>query len=173
MPSSADLAHHFPSLSDEAGKRGLDAIYVHSAPRELAAGATLIEAGKAADSVYFLVSGRLDVTLPFGDQKVEVGTFGPGSVLGEVAVLDPAPASATVVAGQASVVLELKRDALAELENENPRAASAVLHTLTRTLVERTRMATDRLDELRGQSGEAPRHTRLVDVVRHLFGARG
>jgi hypothetical protein len=34
-------------------------------------------------------------------------------------------------------------------------------------------MATDRLDELRGQAGEAPRHPSLLDVVRHLFGARG
>ncbi len=173
MPSSADLSHHFPSLSDEAGKLGLQAIFVKTQPRELAAGTHLIESGQPADSVFFLVSGRLDVSLPLGSNKVEVGTFKAGSIVGEVAVLDPAPASATVVAGEASVVLGLTRTALLELENENPRAASAVLHALTKTLVERTRMATDRLDELRGQAGEAPHHHSLADVLRHLFGARG
>ena len=172
MPSSQDLSHHFPSLSSEAGRLGLEAIYVKARARELATGTHLIEAGQAADSVYFLVSGRLDVLLPLGEMKVDVvGTFGAGSVLGEVAVLDPAPASTTVIAGEASVVLELTRSALADLEKENPRAASAVLHTLTKTMVDRMHRATERLDALRGES-PAPHHS-LKDVLRHLFGARG
>ena len=57
-------------------------------------GQTIFSAGDPGDVLYVVTSGETEV--PLGDQVVEI--VGPGGILGEMALIDGEPRSATVVA---------------------------------------------------------------------------
>lgn len=107
---------------------------------EFAAGTRLVRQGHAADGAYVLASGHAEAltALP-GGGETPVAQLGPGSVIGEMALLDRAVRSATVVARDAVCGWFIERDAFRVLLTRQDRAA-AVLHTrITRTLAQRLR----------------------------------
>jgi CRP-like cAMP-binding protein len=168
-PSSDEIGRMLPQLAKLAGHAELEAICSLMTVRELQAGEHLVEEGKAFDQVGLLWSGRLAVTLAHGSGTVEAGELGPGAILGEVSLLDPGPATATVTAAGPAAVLLLSRGALDRLRKEHPRAAAAMMHTLALVLCERVREATDRLESLRGHE-PALKHTTLLSALASLFG---
>jgi CRP-like cAMP-binding protein len=168
MPSGQDVARRFPNLARHCRDEDLTAIVARMTLRQLEPGEHLLEEGAVSDRVYFLLDGSLVVTLALAAGSVEAGRFGPGTVFGEVALLDPGPATATVTASEPAAVLVLGRDALDDLRVHHPRAASSVLHALAHVLSERIRRASDWLGELRG-SQPAPQTT-LLGALRALLG---
>jgi len=68
--------------------------------RNYKAGSTLIKQGDTGVGLYVIISGTVRVTQANNPDKAEVdlGTAGPGSVLGEMSLLDDLPRSATVTA---------------------------------------------------------------------------
>jgi CRP/FNR family transcriptional regulator, cyclic AMP receptor protein len=64
-------------------------------PLHYASGDVIFAAGEAGDKMYIVRSGS--VALKVGDTVLE--TVVPGGVFGELALIDPAPRSATAVAG--------------------------------------------------------------------------
>lgn len=68
--------------------------------RTYKAGSTLIKQGDTGVGLYVIISGTVRITQANNPDKAEVdlGTTGPGSVLGEMALLDDLPRSATVTA---------------------------------------------------------------------------
>jgi EmrB/QacA subfamily drug resistance transporter len=73
--------------------------------RELEAGEWLFQQGDPAASVYVLVSGRLEVVV--GSEAVR--TLGPGSVVGELALLTDEVRSASIRGARDSVLSEVSR----------------------------------------------------------------
>jgi len=67
----------------------------HGTRHVLADGQILVQEGRAADSLFITLGGRLKVTLRDG---LEVAQIGVGEVIGEIAFVDSAPPSATVTA---------------------------------------------------------------------------
>ena len=63
------------------------------APNEM-----LCREGEMGDEVFVLLAGEVSIMRRDGDVDRVVAVEGPGSVIGELAVLDPAPRNATVVA---------------------------------------------------------------------------
>lgn len=62
-------------------------------------GSVLMHQGDAGQDIHVLVSGRVRVVVGTTDgEEILVALRGPGDVLGELAVLDPAPRTATVSA---------------------------------------------------------------------------
>jgi CRP/FNR family transcriptional regulator, cyclic AMP receptor protein len=68
--------------------------------RTYKAGSTLIKQGDTGVGLYVIISGTVRITQANNPDKAEVdlGTAGPGNVLGEMALLDDLPRSATVTA---------------------------------------------------------------------------
>ncbi len=68
--------------------------------RNYKAGSTLIKQGDTGVGLYVIISGTVRITQANNPDKAEVdlGTAGPGSVLGEMSLLDDLPRSATVTA---------------------------------------------------------------------------
>ena len=97
---------------------------------ELAAGEMLFAAGDPADSAYTLVSGRLEVDVP----GAGVRRLGPGSVIGELALLTRERRSATVRARRDSVLLRVREDALDTVLRTDPSAGIAVARVLAARL---------------------------------------
>jgi CRP/FNR family cyclic AMP-dependent transcriptional regulator len=101
--------------------------------------------GDDGDRLLIVASGSLTITVQSerGDEIVLV-TLGPGETTGELALLDGAPRSASVVAAEATTVLMLTRAAVLELLAENPHVLDAVL----RNLGQMVRRLTDQVADL-------------------------
>src|SRR5271165_1190924 len=74
--------------------------------KELAPGDVLMREGDDADSVYVVLDGKLDAYLE-RDERAVLNQLGPGSIVGEVALLVGGKRSATVRAVEPTRVLEL------------------------------------------------------------------
>lgn len=77
---------------------------------KISAGATLFDEGEDADSMYIVVSGRLEVVVSHNMQQSVVGELHPGSAVGETALLIGGRRNAGVRAVQDCRLLMLGRD---------------------------------------------------------------
>lgn len=94
------------------------------------AGATILDHGRIEDWLFVVADGR--VRVHSGERTlVEIG---PGGVVGEFAVLAPAPRSASATAMEPSLLLRLRRGPFEELLDDRPEIARAVIETLARKL---------------------------------------
>ena len=103
-------------------------------------GASLMRQGQPADSAFILESGSVDVVtrLP-GGGEAGVATLGPGSVIGEMALLDSGQRSATVMAREPVGGYFLERDGFHMLLAQRNHAAFTIQARITRTLCARLR----------------------------------
>lgn len=81
----------------------------------------LIEKGHTADSMYILIEGGLEVTIP-NDQgeQVVVASIWPGDCVGEMSLLTGEPRSANVRAKINSTLLEITKENIAPIFESNP-----------------------------------------------------
>jgi hypothetical protein len=86
--------------------------------------------GDRGDALYFVVEGRVRVEQ--GGRQLAV--LGERDVFGEMALLDPAPRSATAVAIEPLVLLRVGQDDFGDVLRERPEVAAGVLRVLTRRL---------------------------------------
>jgi CRP-like cAMP-binding protein len=93
-------------------------------------GQTFIERGAVEDWLYVIADGGAVVHV--GEQTLR--HVGPGDVVGDLAVLAPAPRSASVTATAPSLLLRLRRAPFEELLDDRPEIARGVITTLARTL---------------------------------------
>jgi CRP-like cAMP-binding protein len=124
-------------LAEAVGADGAELLHPHLEAVTLADGETVFVDGVASSHVMLLVEGELVVRYEAGGHVVELGTRGPGSWLGEVGLIDPGPATATVVSRGPSRILRVDHATLLELAHERPEVASVLLRHVTRQLAER------------------------------------
>jgi signal transduction histidine kinase len=96
---------------------------------DLAAGATLIQEGDQADSLYVVLSGEMDVTKRSGTSDIPVAHVGPGALQGELAALEGGRRLASVTATEPAEVLRIPVTAVRELLGAGPDVALAVIRT--------------------------------------------
>jgi len=73
-------------------------------------GEYLIKKGEHADSMYFLIEGELEVTIPNErGEEIVVGSIWPGDCVGEMSLLTGEPRSANVRAKSASTLLQITK----------------------------------------------------------------
>lgn len=101
---------------------------------KFARGATMFHQGYRADFCYLLLSGRVEAFRMDGDKKVLLGEVGEGGVVGEMALIDPAPRSATVVAVEATVGRRITAATLERALDSSPPLARYLLRTLIRNI---------------------------------------
>ena len=136
----------------------------------------LVHDGTAANTLYFLWEGRMVAFVEEENVSIELGHIEPGATIGEVAVLDPGPATATVKAEVDSTVLALSPDGLSSLDRSHPAMCSKLLRMLSQLLVERLSEADELLLRHRHGPGEEAgaggRREWPMKVYRKLFGHR-
>ena len=96
----------------------------------LDAGEVLIEAGAVEDTLYAILTGRVQV-LVNGRVLVEAG---PGSTVGELAVLVAEPRSATVVTLEPSGFLRVRKATVDDLIADHPAFATSIIAALVARL---------------------------------------
>jgi serine/threonine protein phosphatase PrpC len=103
-------------------------------------GDVLIHEGETSDSLFLTIEGELVVSR--GGQEITV--LGAGSHVGEMALLNQRPRSATVRAVEPSRLIVLEREALFELLREDPGIGVKLMWALAQSL-------SQRLDETNAQ----------------------
>ncbi len=95
----------------------------------------IIREGEFGREVYLIISGRVVVT-----EKVDRGSYkilnslGPGEIFGEMALIENAPRSATLIAAAPTKLLALKESSFAMILQSHPRWAFKILTALGRRI---------------------------------------
>jgi CRP-like cAMP-binding protein len=96
---------------------------------------TVFHAGDPADAVFVVASGRVKVVITSSDGKEFILTvLGAGQVFGEMALLESAPRSASVVTLSAVEVLVINRTDFQRLLETSPRISLRLMAILSRRL---------------------------------------
>lgn len=144
VPNSLKDTSLFQNLSES----DLAALMTVMHPRQLAAGEVLFNQGDPGDELLVVQSGKLAIFTPMAGKPntgQAIRFFGPGEVLGEMALIDRKPRSASARAEEASTVLRLQGDDFRRLLAQNPDTTQAVMAGLS----DRIRYTTDFLSEVR------------------------
>ena len=104
-------------------------------------GRTLWRHGDPGQELLVVIHGDLEVLLPNpgGGPDVKVRNLGPGATVGEVAVFDNRPRTATVIAVKDSFCLCLKADRLRQLLADHPSFNLQFMQTLADRILEKDR----------------------------------
>jgi len=118
--------------------------------RRFVAGDLIFRQGDPPDSIYFVASGRVDVTidLPRTDRKLRVRTLARGAIFGEMAIIDPKPRSASVTATEPGVCYRLSAGDFERLKQSEADIAFRLLENTGRIFVERLRASNLMVAEL-------------------------
>lgn len=100
---------------------------------ELRAGSVLFRQGDPPTTAFLVESGRLEIRAHQNGQEMVLSVLGPGAILGEMAVIDQAPRTATAVALDDCRLQVLDREQIAErLEKTDPVVRALLQGTLRR-----------------------------------------
>jgi CRP/FNR family cyclic AMP-dependent transcriptional regulator len=141
-----DLREAFLSespLFDGLGKAEINDLVERAEIHEFGSGEVVVEEGTLGDAIFLLYDGRLSVRTRDGEgRNVELATLGRrGAFFGEIALADPGPRSATVLADEGAVLLKLSLDALNGFFAQFSDAQVVVLRNIARVLAQRLRDA--------------------------------
>lgn len=112
---------------------------VHYAPGEV-----LCRAGEPADRLWMLTSGSVSIRANETSSR-RIIALGPGTTVGEMALIEGGVRSATAIADEAVEAQLLTEASFAALLRDHPRLANRMMHNLARELVRRLRNATQEL----------------------------
>lgn len=111
--------------------------------RQLRAGDILFRRGDAAEGGYLVISG--EIVLDQGDNGAPSSlVFGPGTLIGQMALFTLLQRPATAIARDASAVLVFTRELMLKVLDSHPRAATQLKEALAREVrdfAEKTRRA--------------------------------
>jgi small-conductance mechanosensitive channel/CRP-like cAMP-binding protein len=146
-------------LSDGAHDEIATATEVHVYSK----GEAILRHGAAGDSMFVVHAGTVSVRIPDDDGRGvhEVAQLGPGTVVGEMALLTGESRSADVVALTDVVALEIGKDSLHPILHDHPELAGAI----TEKVMERR----DHLQSVREAGREVEEQTVLARI-RAYFG---
>lgn len=154
--SAAALLRDIPLFSgiEEDGREAIARIFQ---PVSFAKGAVLVRQGQPADGAYVIGSGRAEVltALP-GGGEMSITTLGPGSVLGEMALLERGVRSATVIARAPVSGHFIERDAFRALLAQHNRAAFVLQNRIALMLCQRLRDLNAKIVATEGLDNPAP-----------------
>lgn len=138
-----------PSALDELNLADAVKIVGYMKPRLIKAGTVFIREGETRQNDYMLLvlDGDISVEneLPGLHESMVVNVMGPGSLIGEMGVLDGAPRSATCTATTDVAVAVLTRSALTRLLKDEPRVAARLLLAISKRMADHLRETTRKL----------------------------
>lgn len=102
---------------------------------ELLPGEKLIQEGDTDDGMYLIIEGEVRV---HHDEHTLI-ILGPGKTVGELALLDPEPRSASVSALNDVFLFRIDKEPFDEVMADRPEIASSIIRTLTRRVREQGR----------------------------------
>lgn len=96
----------------------------------LAPGEVLFTEGSEGDRAYVVESGSMEILKQARNREILVATSGPGAVIGEMAILQAMPRTASVRAADEACLVAIDGESFRDLIEESPVAARALLRTM-------------------------------------------
>lgn len=106
--------------------------------RRLRQGETLFRLAARSDAGFVVVSGEVELLRPQGGAQVAVGRFGPGSLLGELALLTETRRPATAVTLTDCDLIRITRPLFRRMLEEYPEIAGKLYDILAEDLARMT-----------------------------------
>ncbi len=129
------LALRSTEIFRELAPENLVSLAEASQAQTVSAGTILCREGDEGNEVFIVLHGDVQFFKDEQGQDKFLGREGSGALIGEMAVLDPGPRSATVVAGEHGVeVLRLDGAAFRKALEQHPSIADSVIRTLTKRI---------------------------------------
>lgn len=149
----ADTVPAWPGMTgllDELDASEMEAIRSYSEERAYPAGTTIFRQGDAGEALYIILDGMVDAMVhqDATGREIRVNTMTGGAVFGEMAILDPQPRSATVVAVEDTTCLRISAEQLETLNARNPSLGLRVMKYMCLLFTSRLRMANLAIIEL-------------------------
>lgn len=142
--------------------------------RDYLAGDVIVKEGDPGESMFVLIAGVAKaVHVEPGGGQIELKTIVPGEVFGELAVFDPAPRSASVIAFDSCYAAEIRKVDIDDVLDSHPGAARRMLGALARNLTyarEQVQRHNLILDQRVRERTQEVRETQL-EVIRRLGSA--
>jgi len=117
---------------------------------EVDAGETIVNAGDAAESMHFILDGRVGIMVPADQGGVtRVRSLGRYTTIGEMGLVSHAPRSATIQAEVASILYVLSARQFETIKSENPALGQKLLTYFVTVMAERLTFANRTIAVLR------------------------
>lgn len=118
----------------------LESFYNAGEKVSVAPGEILIQEGQGSKFLYLVLSGKLEIYHPDIQENFTLALCDPGHYVGEYALIDSEPASATVKVTQPSEFFKIGHDSLKLLFKSDSDMGQVVYRNLLTNLVNRLRM---------------------------------
>ena len=117
---------------------------------EVDAGETIVHAGDAADSMHFILDGRVGIMIPADqDRTTRVRSLGRYTTIGEMGLVSQASRSATIQAEVASILYVLSADQFEAIKANDPSLSQKLLTYFVSVMAERLTFANRTIAVLR------------------------
>lgn len=147
-----------PSALKSLGPDDARVIAAHMRAVSFPPGTIVLKEGDRLHTGYLLLVLNGDVSVEAGDQAggeaVPVSVIGPGSLVGEMSLLDGAPRSVTCIAVSRVDAGGLSREAVARMMDEHPKVAAKLMAALAQRMADRLRAADQQLRMYAGIVGD-------------------
>ena len=142
------------TIFGQLGFSALQIIAIGSKARELRPGDVLFRAGEAADGGYIIQEGSLRLDLPGANPSGPETVVGPGTLLGELALVTETKRPVTATAIEPSTVMRISRSLFRKVLEGFPDAA----RLMRDRIAARASEATDELQAVRDMLLPKPPH---------------
>jgi diguanylate cyclase (GGDEF)-like protein len=151
MASPPDLLARVPLFAD-LDARELEWLAAVAHTRTFTEGELLFEVGEPGRSLYIVTAGTVQILHPNRSASFQLARIGPGEFIGEMALLDDSPRSATAKALCDVEALVLDKNEFHELIRERPHVGLHLLGVMSR----RMRSADEQISGLNSKSVRDP-----------------
>jgi anti-anti-sigma regulatory factor len=128
--------------------RDLAAIKPHLQRASYQQNAIVFHEGESGGEVFIVTKGAASAFLQSPNTNIRLATFAPGTVFGELSILDAGPRSATVIADEDLVCFVLTHTNFTALAEQRPSVAMRILAAIGRELSGRLRTANRTIHQL-------------------------
>jgi CRP-like cAMP-binding protein len=137
----------------QLGFSTLQIVAIGSEAKQLADGEILFRAGETTDAAYVIREGSLRLTTSDPRRFDQGVTFGPGTLIGELALVTETVCSATAIAVEPTTVIRISRSLFCKVLEGFPESA----RLMRDRFAERASLASDELSRLREVLGRPRR----------------
>ena len=131
VPETLRVVPIFAELDDEALHQLSSTCTRHTHKKNT----QLIRQGEVGKNLHIIESGRVRIFVSSEDgREITINEESSGSCIGEIALLDDEPRSASVVTLEKTETIAISKSAFQECAAENPAIAFAIIRSLTRRL---------------------------------------
>jgi len=133
MPVSTEFLKKV-SWFEDLDQKSLEAIANAAVEQRYQPGQEIVHQGDTGVGAFIIRSGKVDVVQDRDGKEITLATLGPGDVLGEMALLDEFPRSASARAVEPTTALGIQRWHFRGILESHPQIALRLLPVLTKRL---------------------------------------